>query len=119
MLFSLRRYAHDPAAGSHTNTWVADLTASAEIEGLHSVVLPAVAAGAESTIYCVYPGQRDHSFFSDVPFWIFCGTQHVGQGRHHDVYPYFQAPVADGPCTLYVMVAPTLEMAKSKIPDTK
>lgn len=107
--FSLRRYTAEKD-NDHSNRWVADL---AEANGIYSAVL------SKAGIYCIYPGRREHSFFAveDVPFWLFCDAQHVGQGRVHDVYPYFEAPppASDGPHTLFLVVAPTLEEAKSKL----
>jgi hypothetical protein len=116
MLFSLRRLHHDAVSNSYTNSWVANL----EETGIADVYCASLAkdTSAASTIYCLYPGQREHSFFRVVPFWIFCGAQHVGQGRVHDVYPYFEV-AAHGPSTVYVIVAPTLELAKSKLSDHK
>ena len=111
--FSLRRYAHD-APHKYTNSWVADLGETGVLD-VYCVALPQGAG-----IYCIYPGNKEQSFFapSQVPFWIFCGRQHVGQGRVHDVYPYFEVP-ADGGRTLLVVVAATLENAKTKLLESE
>lgn len=110
MLFSLRRYTQDTANSSYTNCWVADLTET----GVADVYCAPLGAAAAGKIYCIYPGKREQSFFSVVPFWIFCGRHHVGQGRVHDAYPYFEVP-ADGAHTVFVVVATDLEQAKIKL----
>jgi len=103
---SLRRYVHDTQTQRYTNSWVADMQlASADIQ-----CVPV----RERGIYCIYPGKREQSFLPVVPFWIFCGRQHVGQARAHDVYPYFEVS-SDGPQTVFVVLAPDLEQAKSKL----
>lgn len=109
MLFSLRRFHHDALTASYTNTWVADLAET----GCANVYCAPLPADATHSIFCIYPGQRERSFFSEVPFWIFCGTQHVGQARVHDIYPYFEAP--HGAKSVYVIVSATLELAKNKL----
>jgi hypothetical protein len=112
---TLRCYSHDLATEQYTNKWVANFEPLADDVAVASVS-PAVGDHA-LTLYSVYPGAANQTFFARVPFWIFCDTQHVAQVKVPDVYPYFELPGAadDGARRVFVVMAPTLEAAKSKV----
>jgi hypothetical protein len=108
-LLTLRRYTQDKAG--YTNTCVANFVPHPVDGDVHFADVPPHEQDSVTQFYSVYPRPVQQTFFSQVPFWLFCGDEHVAQVRSADVYPYFEL----GGARVFVVWAPTLDVAKSKL----
>jgi hypothetical protein len=112
---TLRRYVHRVAENDYTNTWVADF---APVPNLADVALARVpervASDGDVICYSVYPKAANKTFFERLPFWVFSASrEHVAHAKVPDMYPYFELGGSD----VFVVWAPSLEAAKSKLSE--